>query len=277
MGLIKEIFKIEYNLSYIVSFLKNNLNIKYGKPYRRDYRRSPYYKSTFNLNLFQKFRKYCLIYDEKTGNIFDLKTNRKVLIYSFDESAFQFVGNYIKVISLAKPQMAMDTNRYSCKAAGFYSLTPEGKDYITFMENTKKETIMDLLKEIRKQNPEELIFLLIDNFSSHKADLVKNLAKVLNIELSYLPPYSPQLQPIEKLWYKIKRDNMKYKIDYIKNFAKMDKDEKLAKLKEIVENSFYKVVKHKTMWNKVLNNYIKPIIKKIHPRYNSDVKLEIVI
>lgn len=76
---------------------------------------------------------------------------------------------------------------------------------------------------------------------------------------------------------KIKRDNMKYKIDYIKNFAKMDKDEKLAKLKEIVENSFYKVVKHKTMWNKVLNNYIKPIIKKIYPRYNSDVKLEIVI
>ena len=31
------------------------------------------------------------------------------------------------------------------------------------------------------------------------------------------------------------------------------------------------------MWNKVLNNYIKPTIKKLHPRYNSDVKLEIVI
>jgi len=44
-----------------------------------------------------------------------------------------------------------------------------------------------------------------------------------------------------------------------------------------VKKFFYKVVKHKTMWNKVLNNYIKPIIKKIHPRYNSDVKLEIVI
>lgn len=70
---------------------------------------------------------------------------------------------------------------------------------------------------------------------------------------------------------------MKYKIDYIKDFAKMDKDKKLDKLKEIVENSFYKAVKSKTMWNKVLNNYIKPTIKKLHPRYNSDVKLEIVI
>ena len=135
---------------------------------------------------------------------------------------------------------------------------------------------MNLLKDIRKQNPKEIIFLLIDNFSSHKADVVKNLAKVLNIELCYLPPYSPQLQPIEKVWYKNKRDNMQYKIDKIKNFKKMDKDEKLNKLKEIVENSFYKTVKSKTMWNKVLNEYIKPPIKKLHPRYNSEVKLEIV-
>lgn len=69
---------------------------------------------------------------------------------------------------------------------------------------------------------------------------------------------------------------MQYKIDKIKNFKKMDKDEKLNKLKEIVENSFYKTVKSKTMWNKVLNEYIKLPIKKLHPRYNSEVKLEIV-
>ena len=69
---------------------------------------------------------------------------------------------------------------------------------------------------------------------------------------------------------------MQYKIDKIKNFKKMDKDEKLNKLKEIVENSFYNTVKSKTMWNNVSNNYIKPTIKKLHPRYNSEVKLEIV-
>ena len=67
-------FEIQYHLSYIVTFLKNNLHIKYGKPYRRDYRRSPYYKSTFKLNLYQKFCKYCLKYDEKTGNIHDINS-----------------------------------------------------------------------------------------------------------------------------------------------------------------------------------------------------------
>ena len=172
--------------------------------------------------------------------------------------------------------MVMDTNKYLCKAAGFYSLTPEGKDYITFMENSKKETIMDLLKELRKRHPDEIIFIIIDNFPSHKANVVKDLAKELKIELCYLPAYSPQLQPIEKVWLKIKRDNMAYKVDYIQNFSQMGDDEKLSKLKELVENSFYGTVNSKTMWNKLLNEYIKPPIKRLHPHYNSDVVLETV-
>ena len=172
--------------------------------------------------------------------------------------------------------MKMDTNRYNCKAAGFYSLTPEGKDYITFMENSKKETIMDILKDLRKRNPDEIIFLLIDNFPSHKTNDVKKLTKEINIELCFLPPYSPQLQPIEKVWYKNKRDNMQYKIDNFEDFETMTNEEKLEKLKEIVEESFYDAVKEKTMWNNVSNNYIKPIIKKLHLIHNSEMVLEIV-
>ncbi|OOF30326.1 transposase, partial [Salinivibrio costicola] len=34
----------------------------------------------------------------------------------------------------------------------------------------------------------------------HRTDLVKDAAYVLNIELHYLPPYSPNLNPIERLW-----------------------------------------------------------------------------
>lgn len=273
VALIKEMFGITYHSSYIITFLKKHYNVKYGKPYRIDYRRSPYYKSTFKINLYQKFRKYCLKYNPKTGNIKDLNSNQKVLIFSFDEAAFQFVGNYIKVVSLTKPQMKMDTNRYPCKAAGFYSLTPEGKDYISFMKNATKETIIDLLKDIREQNPNEIIFILIDNFSSHKAKDVKNIAKELNIELCYLPPYSPQLQPIEKVWLKIKRSIMQYKIDNNINFKQMKYEEKHSLLKELVETSFYKTIKSKTMSNMIMNEYIIPHIKKLHPRHNSDMKL----
>ena len=46
---------------------------------------------------------------------------------------------------------------------------------------------MDYLKELRYRHPDEIIFILIDNFLSHKADVVKDLAKELNIDLCYLP------------------------------------------------------------------------------------------
>jgi len=46
---------------------------------------------------------------------------------------------------------------------------------------------------------------VLDNFATHKAKKVKEKASELNITLIYLPPYSPDLNPIEYLWKSIKR------------------------------------------------------------------------
>ena len=42
--------------------------------------------------------------------------------------------------------------------------------------------------------------LLIDNYITHKTREVRQKAKKLDIILCYLPTYSPQFQPIEKIW-----------------------------------------------------------------------------
>ncbi len=47
---------------------------------------------------------------------------------------------------------------------------------------------------------EQKVHLVLDGSAYHRSELVKNAAKVLNIELHYLPPYSPNLNPIERLW-----------------------------------------------------------------------------
>jgi transposase len=55
--------------------------------------------------------------------------------------------------------------------------------------------------EIRKTYPlSQKIHLILDGAGYHRAGLVKDFAEVLNIELHYLPPYSPNLNPIERLW-----------------------------------------------------------------------------
>jgi transposase len=50
------------------------------------------------------------------------------------------------------------------------------------------------------------ITLILDNARYQKCRLVSQLANDLKIELLYLPPYSPNLNLIERLWGYVKRE-----------------------------------------------------------------------
>jgi transposase len=47
--------------------------------------------------------------------------------------------------------------------------------------------------------------IVLDNASFHKAKSTRQLVEQAGCELLYLPPYSPDLNPIEKLWANLKR------------------------------------------------------------------------
>ena len=51
-------------------------------------------------------------------------------------------------------------------------------------------------------NPSDVIVL--DNLSSHKNQETRDLIESAGAELLFLPPYSPDLNPIEKMWSKVK-------------------------------------------------------------------------
>ena len=46
--------------------------------------------------------------------------------------------------------------------------------------------------------------VVADNLSPHKAPAVAEAIRAVGAELWYLPPYSPDLNPIEKMWSKVK-------------------------------------------------------------------------
>lgn len=46
--------------------------------------------------------------------------------------------------------------------------------------------------------------VVLDNLSSHKTGKVQAAFAALSVEVLYLPPYSPDLNPIEKCWSKMK-------------------------------------------------------------------------
>lgn len=61
------------------------------------------------------------------------------------------------------------------------------------------QTFLDLFS---KEKPDEFKIMVLDNGAFHKA---KSLIIPSNIALLFLPPYSPELNPAEKIWAKLKR------------------------------------------------------------------------
>ncbi len=57
-----------------------------------------------------------------------------------------------------------------------------------------------LIKELK---PEQVVIL--DNASFHKSEKTKELIESVGCKLIFLPPYSPNLNPIEKFWANMKR------------------------------------------------------------------------
>ena len=47
--------------------------------------------------------------------------------------------------------------------------------------------------------------VVMDNLSAHKVNGVRQLIEAAGAELLYLPPYSPDLNPIEQAWAKLKQ------------------------------------------------------------------------
>ena len=115
------------------------------------------------------------------------------------------------------------------------------------IQTIQKEILIQLLNKetlISKLKKENKIIILVDNYSVHRARLVKEACKILNIEFIYLPTHSPHLNPIEQVWKSIKKHMSNYFFDSIE------------KMKEIFEKEFYKIVNNESFYE----NWIKKFI-----------------
>jgi len=63
-----------------------------------------------------------------------------------------------------------------------------------------EESTLDFLEMLRKKRPYGIIYLVLDNAGYYNTQRVKAFAKACAIELIYLPPYSPNLNVIERIW-----------------------------------------------------------------------------
>jgi putative transposase len=120
-----------------------------------------------------------------------------------DESSQNINSNTQRLWSFMELKNKKNTMHLKANSIGCFMLN--GIDTIAFPIRTKAEDFCKFLIEVRDHNPICRICLVLDNFATHKAKRVREKANELNIMLIYLPPYSPDLNPIEYLWKSIKR------------------------------------------------------------------------
>ena len=58
------------------------------------------------------------------------------------------------------------------------------------------------LRELSKQYPDDMILLCCDGAAWHKAE---SLCIPENIELFFIPPYTPEMNPIEQIWKELRK------------------------------------------------------------------------
>ena len=96
-----------------------------------------------------------------------------------------------------------NTQHIKANTFGFYTLN--GTCVVDFHDESKKENVCLFLERVREHNPEGRIIIIIDNFRSHHAQDTLEYAEMLDIHLIFLPPYSPDLNPIEYIWKDVKK------------------------------------------------------------------------
>lgn len=119
-----------------------------------------------------------------------------------DESRFGLKGIRRRKITLrgVKP-----IGRYSWKFKYFYvygAVEPAtGESYYWIFNSLDKECFAKYLEKLSQAYAESFLVLLVDNGGIHVAS---DLEIPENIFLLFQPPYSPELNPIERVWEYLK-------------------------------------------------------------------------
>jgi transposase len=152
------------------------------------------------------------------------------LLFFFDEGRFGLQSTVTRIWAKkgapvhVKVQQAYK-NIYSC-------VSPHcGESFTLFLPETNTDMMNIYFEELLKEYPGRDILIIMDQAGWHKA---KELKVPETITLMFLPPYSPELNPVEKLWKWLRKE-----VTHNSLF------ETLEALMDALENELYKIIPQK--------------------------------
>lgn len=214
---IKERFDVDYSISGVTALL-HSLDFVYKKA-----KAIPGKADKQEQELFIK--KYLRLKKKSEGKIYFADSvhpqHNAVISYGWIKKGEDF-------------EIPSNTGRYHLNINGAIDI--KSMDVVTrSCEWVDAAAICELMRALRRRNScGEVIHLILDNARYNRSKKVKALAPKLGIVLMYLPPYSPNLNPIERLWKFFKK-----KVLYNKYY------ESKSEFKEVCTGFFMGIRKYK--------------------------------
>ncbi|WP_301665199.1 transposase [Methanoculleus frigidifontis] len=88
-----------------------------------------------------------------------------------DEYSLQTTANTQRMWSFDHPPLMKNTAKIRVNTFAIFAVN--GTSIITFRERSKQEDIQEVLKEYRRANPNKRLVIVLNNFKSHHAVLVR--------------------------------------------------------------------------------------------------------
>ena len=157
---------------------------------------------------------------------------------------FQDEGRFGRINSLQRCWSPKNKRAIVCKQQirqytyAYTAVCPNtGETYSLILPYANSEAMKIFLSEMSKAYPENRIIMIMDNASWHNN---YSIAGISNIKPLFLPPRSPELNPVECLWHHIKEN-------YFSNRIFESIEQVIEKLVSVLFNL----------------NMVKPIIKQM--------------
>ncbi len=168
-----------------------------------------------------------------------------VNIYCQDETRVGLIIKQKRVIT-AKAVKPVGNYKHSYKYFWLWgSFSPiTGDSHYMISDGVSKNAFIAYLNDLSIVNPRELKLVIIDNAAFHST---KDVKLPENIRLIPLPPYSPELNPAEKMWQWFK-DKIAMKM-----FKEIDSLER--KITKIIKQTDKEKVKSITAYKYLTNSY----------------------
>lgn len=184
-------FNVKYTASGILSLLKR-MGFVYKKPVLTPCKAN-----------IEKQEEFVAEYSELKSNL-----SEKGQIYFVDgvHPQHNTIANYGWIKKGKTKHLKTNNGRQRTNINGALNLATKEVLYVED-ERINAQTMIALLKQILKSQKEGKIHIILDNAKYYHAILVKDfLADNPRIVLHFLPPYSPNLNIIERLWHILKKE-----------------------------------------------------------------------